>query len=162
MYGAALRVRVRRRRRRGLHDPLRLHPCPPCPDPLRPGLHPLTPPPPSPPLPHSPSLLRDRPSLQPAGLEAELLKAHLLFVCTRGRHLRVGGARAQDLRVPFSNCGEHCSSRSTRSTAWLGGLGTVPKAQRAEVEGHPGRPTGRPVHSSAFELQVPVAQALLS
>ena len=39
---------MRRRRRRGLHDPLRLHPCPPCPDPLRPGLHPLTPPPPPP------------------------------------------------------------------------------------------------------------------
>ena len=160
MYGAALRVRVRRRRRRGLHDPLRLHPCPPCPDPLRPGLHPLTPPPP-PPFPIAPSLLRDRPSLQPAGLETELLKAHLLFVCTRGRHLDMGGPEPRTCRVPFFNCGEPRSSRSTRSTAWLGGSSTVPRVQRAGFEGHPGRPTGRPVHSSAFELQVPVAQTLL-
>ena len=45
---------------------------------------------PPPPLPIAPTPLRDRPPLQLAGLQAELLEVHLFFYLRMRRHLLVG------------------------------------------------------------------------
>ncbi len=120
---------MRRRRSRGLHDPLRLHSCPPCHGSLRLRLHNLSPPP----LPIAPTPLRDRPLLQLAGLQAELLEVHLLFIYTCDAtcwwDMSPGSTH------PFGCCGENSLPASTRSAAWLRGVIRYPRKQQASSRG---------------------------